>query len=510
MEGKPVNKSTRILVALLVGLACGLAVRPAQAALSDPAQIQTEAYVNLVQADQSLDAGRLDEALAQYQAARDYYLQLARDFPGWEPRVIQYRKTYCDNQIADVERRKAGGQPEEVPELPPDEPVAEPQPPETAPVEVAEPAVPESAPAADRSVEIGYLKSRIASLEADLSELGNLQDKLDGALAESGKLRQDLDAANQQLAGQEDSNRSTLAGLRSDLAKKDEKILSLQQDADAKKQLDQALNDLEAQVGELRAQNERLNQEVKNLDAELDETEIRADQAELKATQAEAKLKDAENAIRDARDGQADADKKRVELDRKPAPEKLERAKPEEQAKAAESAPETAPAIPSKSPVMATVPPKPVPKGMLASDYVRQLLQEGDNESALATVQEARKAFPTDMNLVLIEGIALIRLQRYPEAATMLVDLAKNNPRNAEIHATLGAAMMGAGFYEEARDTLLMAVKLDKNVGGEYFYNLAQLYALVEPIDLKQARKYYKQARDLGIAADPQLEKAMK
>ena len=50
-----------VLLAVLVG---GFAA-PASAALTDPAQIQTEAYVNLVQADQSLDAGRLDEALAQ-------------------------------------------------------------------------------------------------------------------------------------------------------------------------------------------------------------------------------------------------------------------------------------------------------------------------------------------------------------------------------------------------------------------------------------------------------------
>ena len=91
----------------------------------------------------------------------------------------------------------------------------------------------------------------------------------------------------------------------------------------------------------------------------------------------------------------------------------------------------------------------------------------------------------------------------------MLVDLAKNNPRNAEIHATLGAAMMGAGFYEEARETLLMAVKFDKNL-PECHFNLAQLYALVDPKDLKQARKHYKQALELGIPPDAQLDKVLK
>lgn len=479
----------RRIPALFLAFACGLAAATASAALTDPVQIQTEAYINLVQADQSLDAERLDEALAQYQVARDYYLQLAKDFPGHEPRVIQYRKTYCDNQIADIERRKAGGQPEELPEL-------EPLPSEALPEAASDAdahAAPESTATAGRSVEVDYLKNRIASLEAEVAEIDALQGEIDILAAQNDKLRRDLEFANGQLAERTGGEQAALEALRTELAAKDGQIQSLQQELDSKNQLDQALNDMEAQNNELRAQNDRLDKEIKTLDAELDDAEVRADQAELKAKQAEAKAKD--------------ADKKIAALSSKPSAEK---AGPADPAKAVQPAPETAKPVATASPVKATVPPKPIPDGMVASDYVRQLLQEGDNDSALATVQAARKAFPTDMNLVLIEGIALIRLQRYPEAATMLVDLAKNHPKDAEIHATLGAAMMGAGFYEEARRELLMAIRLDKNVGGEYYYNLAQLFALVEPIDLKQARKHYQQARNLGIAADKALEKALK
>lgn len=508
MQNQNVPQMKRILV-LLLACAGGLFAGPAQAALTDPAQIQTEAYVNLVQADQSLDAGRLDEALSQYQAARDYYRQLAKDFPGWEPRVIQYRKTYCDNQIADVERRKSGGQPEELPELeslPAETPTAPPTP---VPA-VAESPEPEETPVANRSAELDYLKSRVASLEADLAEFDGLQKAFDTLTSENKQLRADLDAANQQLAEQASGQQSALDGLRADLARKDEQIQALQRDVDAKKQLDQALNDLEAQVNDLRAQNERLNQEIKNLDGELDDAEVRADQAELKVQQAEAKLKDAEQIARQAeKDAQKARDQK---ADAEKSGREAEKAQAEKPSKSAEKAPDLAKEEPkaavATSPVAATVPPRSVPKGMVAADFVRQLLQEGENDAALATVQEARKTRPTDMNLVLIEGISLIRLQQYREAAAMLVDLAKNNPRNAEIHATLGAALMGAGFYEEARETLHMAIKLDKNL-PECLYNLAQLYALVDPKDAKQARKYYKQALDLGIAPDKQLEKAL-
>lgn len=493
------------LCVLLAVLAGGFAA-PASAALTDPAQIQTEAYVNLVQADQSLDAGRLDEALAQYQAARDYYLRLAKDFPGWEPKIIQYRKTYCDNQILDVERRRAGGAVEELPELE--------APPAAADAAAIEPEEEEAEPVPSQSVELDYLKSRVTRLENELAALDTDNLRLREELKSASKAKADLDA------------------LRADLAQKNARIQALEQELGAKQQLDQALNDMEASVNDLRAENERLKTEMKNLDAELDDAEVRADQAELKAQQAENKLKEAEKTAQKAekeiqkaakeaqkaRDQQveaeerladakkkteaakpkAEADKAKAEAPAKPAEKKVEAAKTE---------PAAAPA--AASPVAATVPPRAVPKGMSAADFVRQLLQEGENDAALATVQEARKARPTDMNLVLIESIALIRLQQYREAAAMLVDLAKNNPRNAEIHATLGAAMMGAGFYEEARETLLMAVKFDKNL-PECHFNLAQLYALVDPKDLKQARKHYKQALELGIPPDAQLDKVLK
>ena len=493
------------LLAPLLACGCWLSAVTTPAAPTDPAQIMNEAYISLVQGDQSLEASRLDEALAQYQEARGYYLQLAKDFPDWEPRIIQYRKTYCDNQIADIERRRGSVAQEELPEL-------EPLPSEVpAPAPVPEPA---AAPAGgERSVEVDYLKSRIASLEAELAGIDALQGEVDALAAKNEQLRQDLDSANRQLAERASGEQSALASLQAELSAKDQQIQALRNDLEAKKQLDQALNDMEAKLNELRAQNERLDKEIKTLDAELDEAEVRADQAELRAQKAEKDIREAQKDVQKAekealkaRERQEETEQRLADARRKPteppAPAK------EEPARAAKAEP--APAAAAASPVKASVPPKTVPKGMVASDFVRQLLQEGDNESALATVQEARKAYPTDMNLVLIEGIALIRLQRYPEAATMLIDLAKNNPRNAEIHATLGAAMMGAGFYEEARETLLKAIRLDKNVGGEYYYNLAQLYALVDPVDVKVARKYYQQARNLGVPADALLEKAMK
>ena len=87
--------------ALVAGLAWTASAATA-AEMSDPAQIQTEAFIQLLQADQALDAGRLEEALSLYTAARDGYVRVATEFPAYDPRVILYRRDYCEGQMDEV------------------------------------------------------------------------------------------------------------------------------------------------------------------------------------------------------------------------------------------------------------------------------------------------------------------------------------------------------------------------------------------------------------------------
>lgn len=492
------------LYAILLALTCILSAGPASAALTDPAQIQTEAYVNLVQADQGFDAGRLNEALSLYQAARDYYRQLADEFPGWEPRIVQYRKTYCDNQITDIERRQNRAMPDEPPELPALAAAPPATATETAPAPAPAPVAPVAPqPVPDRSVEISYLKSRIASLEAELAEFDVLQNERDALTAESERLRAALDTANRQLAERTAGDQTETRKLHEELAAKDAELQSLRKNLESKKQLDQALNDMEAKVNELRTQHNRLTEEIKTLDQELDDAEIRADQAELRAAKAEKDLKKTRTDMSRTEKKLAAARRK---ADGKPGRKTKDPPQPEKPAEP--EVPVASGPAPVFAPPQASVPPRPVPAGMSAVNYVRQLLQDGENEAALATVQEARRNQPADRNLLLIEGITLTLLQRYTEAATLLNDLAKHNPRNGEIHGALGGAMMGAGFYDEARETLLMAVDLDDDL-PECHYNLALLYAFIDPVNHKLARRHYQQALELGVAADPRLDKAL-
>ena len=662
---------------LPIAFACWLVANTLPAAPADPSRLQNEAYANLVQADQSLDTGQREQALSQYRLARDAYLQLLQDFPEWEPRIAQSRKTYCDQQIADLEQRAAAPPANATPEgesSPPASPVPEP-----IPAESAESPAPESAPAdvpaagnvtpreepipdpqleerpndaeeaalpaeridknkkrrsadkdraalrtqldeaekslrrlqdelaakdgqiketdAARAAEIEQLQKRISDFEAERAETESARNAQPALAAENDSLRKELDAAKHQIGEpQNDANEASLRALRTELADsakklratdkenlrlrkkldkaeasllrmqseraeqdgkikeadaaraaeieqlkvriagleaeqaqpesvqkvqlaltaeneslrkelddakaslqtlradldiqaeekkvleksarqlrdqqskdqddlqnlrdqlaaKDQQMDGLRTELDNRKNLDSALKLAEKESSLLRNESDRLNRRIADLEAALQASEFRADLAETKARQSEAKRKEAEQALAQA---------------------------------GAEAA-------------HASMGPNP-------SDAVRRLMQSGNDRAALAAVREARRASPDNLDLALLEGTSLIRLRLYPEAVSLLSGLAQKNPRKAEIHAALGAAMIGVGSYEDARKTLLESVRLDNNLPESHF-NLAQIYARIEPKNLEQARKCYQQALELGLAPNERFEQALK
>ena len=101
-------------------LALSLAVLPAARASaapdfrSDPAAFQTEAYIRVMQADQALDEGDEATARAYYAEGLDLFRELAKAYPGWEPRIIAYRIAYCEDKLealADAPRVYAEAEP---------------------------------------------------------------------------------------------------------------------------------------------------------------------------------------------------------------------------------------------------------------------------------------------------------------------------------------------------------------------------------------------------------------
>lgn len=507
--------------------------------VSDPAQMQTDAYVQLVQGDQSLETGRLDEALDQYQAAKHLYEGLAAAFPSWEPRIIRYRAAYCDNRIAEINRRIG-------------ERVAAYSPQSAADATAVyygdggdydyAASAPSPAPAPAGGVPESVYQSalrRADSLQAQLDSARNAEQQ---ARAELARVRSDLDRANRSLSNRSLAADSELARLRELQGRQQLELRSmraenarLKNQLDAKADLDAVLNDMEGRLNTLLDENRAFREQVQSLRTALDDCEKRAPGAEPLpgGDGAPAAAEDAplageppapvpafdsagiDWAADDDGTGDNDGDYDDIpeleddsDIPAIPAPGRDSGSVPPQDAAPAAEPPAPAPAA-RHGRIRATFPPRPVPPGVAPADFIRLLLNNSENEAAFATVQKAREDAPDDVNLATLEGITLIRLQHYAAAADLLHALSVEHPDDATIHANLGAAWLGEGFYAGAREALRNAIELNPSIGAEYYYNLALVCALAEPRDLDTARDCYRKAREAGLPADPQLDELL-
>ncbi len=60
---------------------------------------QIDAYVALIQADQARDHGNWKTAIQQYREAMKQYAQLVEKNPNWNPEIVQFRLSYCQNEV---------------------------------------------------------------------------------------------------------------------------------------------------------------------------------------------------------------------------------------------------------------------------------------------------------------------------------------------------------------------------------------------------------------------------
>ena len=207
--------------------------------MSDPAQIQTEAFIQLLQADQALDAGRLEEALPLYTAARDAYERVASEFPSYDPRVIQYRRDYCEGQIDEV-MASLGMVPREA-----------------DPVELpGDPAAPEADP-----------EPRVDEALAEPSVTATLRANLAAALAERDSIRDAMSAQTAARKAEVEVLRVRIAELEA-AAAAPQAVAVPEPDPEAAKAAEKAARDLE-----------KVRQEKADLKKKLKEAEKAAEQA---------------------------------------------------------------------------------------------------------------------------------------------------------------------------------------------------------------------------------------
>lgn len=432
---------------------------------SDPAAFQTEAYIRVMQADQALDEGDDATARAYYAEGLDLFRELAKSYPGWEPRIIAYRIAYCEDKLdalADAPRvwtEDAAGA------------VAAADVP-TAPAVAAPsaPARPATVPADNDAA------SALSRAKADRAE----------ALARAHAAEQELSAVR----SRGDEAAGTLQALEARLAKEREEARAALEAKDAEIARCTA-EKVAAERGkeEAEAETAKLARRYESLEKSLEETAGELEAAREEIARLSKALGEAELAEAKAREEIALLSQDLSEAEARLAAGETVAENP--QAAAAET-----PLAPAAGIVPA------------AKTTVEVLLAQGKNSAALAAARAALKEMPSDRSLRELEGFALLRLKRYTEAMGVLVPLAEENRGDAAIHSALGAAFMGARYTDEARDAYEVAVKIDPKRRDAHF-NLAQLYAFSEPKNLRKARKHYEKAKELGLPPSPRLDAAL-
>ncbi len=69
----------------------------------DPTEnLQTQAYVFLVQGDYAQDTEKWESAIKHYQNALKQFRHVTKEHPNWQPDSVRYRTSYCANQIAEI------------------------------------------------------------------------------------------------------------------------------------------------------------------------------------------------------------------------------------------------------------------------------------------------------------------------------------------------------------------------------------------------------------------------
>ncbi len=93
-------------------------------------------------------------------------------------------------------------------------------------------------------------------------------------------------------------------------------------------------------------------------------------------------------------------------------------------------------------------------------ERANQLLAEGKPEDAVAVLKEAERLNPNDEDIHYNLGIALAKLEKYPEAVQEYQEALRLFPDYAEVHNNLGNLLLRMGKSDEALKQFEEAVKI--------------------------------------------------
>lgn len=250
-----------------------------------------EAYVLVVQAQQEEQKGRLDEALGLYRKGHEQYLKVARIYPQWQPEVVRYRISDCQNQMERIQRLLGqSGAPLNAPAPEADAPEINPGP----AVDIA---------ALQEEIEI--LELAVDEQEVERSELLEQMTALKGELETS---RREADSLRLRLEGAADAARRQAEEILADRSGKEAQLRSLKESLGAAQQrvqqLERELAGARAaetqEVGGLRADLAALRQKMESDQALVADVQRREQEIQQKAQADGTRLKQLAKAIEDA------------------------------------------------------------------------------------------------------------------------------------------------------------------------------------------------------------------
>lgn len=100
--------------------------------------------------------------------------------------------------------------------------------------------------------------------------------------------------------------------------------------------------------------------------------------------------------------------------------------------------------------------------------------EQGDNEKAMAAVQEARKSNPDDLNLILTEANIYIQLDEKEKFQELIKEALEQDPNNALLYFNLGVVSSDLGDNMAARGYYEKAIEIDSTYEAAYL-NLVSL-----------------------------------
>lgn len=127
-------------------------------------------------------------------------------------------------------------------------------------------------------------------------------------------------------------------------------------------------------------------------------------------------------------------------------------------------------------------------KGTIIKEMAIILAEQGKVDEAVIEIKKARKADPTNLNLLLMEADFYIKLNKMNEFGQLMKEAVVKDPTNPNLYFNLGVVTYNQKRTEEAKKYYLKAIELKSNYIDAYM-NLAILILDKDSIIIEEMNK---------------------